>query len=59
MRSIQNVAKPGYRNLRLLKVLPQLRQTQDRLCHLVSDHIEGYQRANCHCIVENGLRSKQ
>src|SRR4051812_36722383 len=47
-RRVQNIAKPSYRNPRLMKVLPELSQAQHRLGHAPGQHIEGNEFSNAH-----------
>ena len=56
-RRVQDVAEPLDRNLDLLEVLEELRQAQDRLHHLASDHVERDQFADGHLSGDHRLRA--
>src|SRR6185369_6758952 len=58
-RGIQDVAQPFDGDLRLLEVLPELRQAQDRRRHLVHDHVEGDQPADRHLAVDHSLGAEE
>ena len=58
-RRVENVAKASDRDLNLLKILPKLRQAQDRLNDLRGDHIEGDRFAHRHRTLDHRLRADE
>ncbi len=56
---VENVAEALDRDLHLLKILPDLRQPQDRLHRLRGDHVEGDERPDAELAVDHRLRSEQ
>ena len=54
---VEDVAQTRDRHLHLLKILPQLRQPQDRLHHLARDHVEGDEFADRHRPFHHRLRA--
>jgi hypothetical protein len=58
-RRVEDVAEARHRHLHLLKVLPELRQAQDRLHDLARDHIEGDEFADRHLAVDHRLRAEE
>ena len=58
-RRVEDVAQPLDRDLDLLEVLPDLREAQDRLHRLRSDHVEGDERADAEFAVDHRLGPEQ
>src|ERR1700733_11443369 len=56
-RRVEDVAQTRDGYLHLLKILPQLRQPQDRLHHLAPDHVEGDEFADRHRPFDHRLRA--
>ena len=52
---VENIAKPRNRKPRLMKILPHLRETQDRLRDAAGQHVEGDQLADGHVAVDDGI----
>ena len=42
-RRVENIAEPGHRDAGLVKILPDLRKTQDRLADAARKHVEGHE----------------
>ncbi len=58
-RRVEDIAQALDRDLHLLEVLPDLRQAQDRLDRLRSDHVEGDKRADGQLAVDHRLGAEQ
>ncbi len=56
---VEDVAEPLDGDLHLLKILPQLRQPQDRLDRLPGDHVEGDERAHRQLAGHHRMRPEQ
>ena len=54
-RRVEDVAQPVDRDTRLVKILPDLRQPQDRLRHAPRQHVEGNQFADGQLAVDDLL----
>ena len=58
-RRIEDVAETADRDLHLLEILPELRETQHRLRRLVHDHVEGDEAADGQLVLDHRACSEE
>src|SRR4051795_5080622 len=52
-RAVEDVAEPRDRQSRLMKILPDLRETQHRGRHPPREDVEGHELAYCKCVTDH------
>src|SRR5262249_30876638 len=58
-RGIEDVAQPCHRQARLVKILPDLGETQHRRAHPSSQHVEGNKLAHREVAIDDELGTKE